>query len=223
MELERHEPDRVEIDGQRYYRTPGGVYASVTTILKATVPAEDEKRLADWRERAGPEEVAKVDELRDEGADRGSRMHAAVEAWVDDPFSDGPQETDDPWWNSIVPFLRKVVIRPVLCESAVWHDELRYGGTLDMVAWCRPGVLALLDWKSARKKKKRKWIGDFIQQTAAYAEALRWMTGVQIKDAVVVVAQEKEPADTFWIAEDELREAFAAFAKRARAFNARTR
>jgi genome maintenance exonuclease 1 len=216
--LERRDPDRIETPDGRYYRTDDGIFPSVTTVLKHTVPKEDAERLAAWAERVGPDEVAKVEIIRDEGAARGSALHAAVEAWVEDPFSDGPAPNDDPWWNSIVPFLAKTLVQPLAYEGAVWHGELGYAGTFDMVAIVRPGCLALIDWKSARKQKKRRWIGDFVLQAAAYVYALRWLDGVVIEHAIIVVAYEKDPADVFWIDARDLAQAWLDFQKRLREF-----
>jgi hypothetical protein len=39
--------------GGNFYQTPSGLFPSVTTILKATMPEEQRKRLRNWHQRNG--------------------------------------------------------------------------------------------------------------------------------------------------------------------------
>jgi genome maintenance exonuclease 1 len=39
--------------GGKFYETPWGLFPSVTTILKATMPEDQQARLRNWRNRNG--------------------------------------------------------------------------------------------------------------------------------------------------------------------------
>lgn len=215
--------DRVETEHGRFYRSPSGLLLpSVTTILSATVPEADQARLDRWRERATPKELAEAEEHGLEGTERGSRIHKRIEDWANDPFSDGPvNDPADPWWNSLVPFLRTVE-QPILLEAPVWSSA-GFAGTLDMLAMVRPGLVALIDWKTARKKKARKWRRAYELQVAAYARAVFEVYDVKVEIGAVVIAYEGEPADILWLGEADLRKAWAEFQRRLRSFDWRGR
>ena len=71
---------REMIDGKRHYEINGNEkLPSVTTILKATEPAEKRESLRAWRERVGEDSATRI---VDESAARGTAMHKILEKYI---------------------------------------------------------------------------------------------------------------------------------------------
>ena len=62
--------------GSKFYQTPRGLYPSVTSILQATMPAEQSQRLNQWKQHNGSE----AENLRQQASDRGKVIHKLIEA-----------------------------------------------------------------------------------------------------------------------------------------------
>lgn len=209
--------ERVEIAGRRHYVTPLGKLPSVTTVLKATMPAKDREGLAKWRAREGEEKAAKI--LAD-SSKRGNALHASVEHYLKTG-----EEGTGPWWNSIASFVRSVDrSRPYLIEYPVWSPD-GFAGCLDALGYAGE-YETLMDWKTARKRKRREWVQDYERQAAAYTGAVnqaRVAAGRTdlVTRAVVVVAYEDMQADVFHLDADDLKKRWREFKGRLREFQMR--
>ena len=64
---------------------------------------------------------------------------------------------------------------------------MRIAGTCDCIAEYN-GQLSIIDFKTSRKPKREEWIDDYFMQTFAYALMFEEMTGVEIKQIVILVA-----------------------------------
>lgn len=202
---------QVWVGGQRYYVTPFGQLPSVTTVIKETRPKAEVEKLEKWR-REEPD----ADQITADSAQRGRELHAMVEAYL----REGTMGTGR-WWASVWPFLQNVDrTQETLIEVPVASPE-GYAGSLDLMAVV-DGVLTIVDWKTARKRKRREWIGDYLLQAAAYAGAVnfhRMPRGLPpVHDAVIVVAYEAALADTFYLNRSELVACYKAFVTRLEAF-----
>ena len=184
---------RIEEGERRLYQTPRGDFPSVTTILGATANKVEIQR---WRERVGE---AEAERIRSEAADRGNALHEMIERYLLHGIGGS-----GPWWDSMEHVLADVDnVR--LIEGPLWHD-VGYAGTADLIADFR-GIPVLLDWKTARKPKKRGWINDYVLQGTAYAGAanVRYQDqGLKLQRVVVAVALEDRPAQVFQFERGEL-------------------
>jgi hypothetical protein len=73
------------------------------------------------------------------------------------------------------------------------------------------------DWKTALKPKKREWISDYYLQVAAYAQAIEQVyahTGIEIAGALIAIALDAAPAQTFWLDRDEMVQHWSLFQQR---------
>lgn len=115
-------------------------------------------------------------------AERGVAVHRATE--LDD---DGDLDIDDldpvllPYLKAWRRFRSDMGFRVLHSESRIWHDGMRFAGTLDRIgtfaaAGRKPGDLQLLDIKSGSA-----W-PSHGPQTAAYAEAFSRLTREKIAD-----------------------------------------
>lgn len=109
-------------------------------------------------------------------ADFGTNVHLAAALLVRDELDwQSLDEALVPPMEALQLFLQQSGAVVVESEKRVYHEALRYAGTLDAVVHWKGG-LALLDWKSGQTAPKS--VGP---QTAGYAAALESMGGPKIK------------------------------------------
>lgn len=197
-QLERHEPQRISINGQRHYcavgfpNVPDGtILPSVTTVLSSMAPVGKIMALINWRKRVGEEEAKRRTRL---AASRGTWLHALIEDWFGGEDIEDHLESNQNWkpyFDAVEPFLQEIS-QPVLVESAVaWYDEERaigFSGTLDMVALMNSGSLALIDWKTSYKEKPDKQLADYKRQLGAYSMAAEQLYGTSVDEARCIIA-----------------------------------
>lgn len=219
------QPERLDVGGDRHYRTSAGTYPGVTSILAATYPAERRRRLEIAASRRTPAELAEQEARRLAAADRGNKLHADVEAWAKDPFGIASDyAARNPWFASLAPFLRNTLMASVAVEVPVFSQTYGYAGTADMIGVITPGVLALIDWKTSDAPKARARISDYELQAAAYAYAVCEMAGeraaertggrAMIANAAIVMAHPDAPATVYWLSGREMQVAFGRFLNR---------
>jgi hypothetical protein len=90
-------------------------------------------------------------------------------------------KTFDSEWFSVTE------VAPYQTEMKVWSDRYRYQGTLDLVAELNL-VPTLIDFKSSARIND-----DMGMQLAAYAEAYKEITGVEIKQGLIVCVSKDKP------------------------------
>lgn len=91
-------------------------------------------------------------------ADRGNKVHAAIEQWImdgcaGDPWHDDPETHD--YLMAFNDFVRLGFMQPFQSELLLYHPELRYAGTIDILALVG-GKPALIDVKTTSKYLERK-------------------------------------------------------------------
>ena len=183
-------------DGKRHYATPDGrTVPSVTTVLSAT---KDMTHLHAWRKRVGVEKAAQITQ---ESANIGTVMHSSLEKHV-------KGQERKPGTNFIhqkAHQMANVIIDNGLTNiSEVWGSEVSlhypelYAGTTDLVGVYK-GEPAIMDFKQARKLKRKEWIDDYYLQLVAYAEAHNKQYDTQIKSGRVFICTQNNEYQTFEI------------------------
>ena len=76
-------------------------------------------------------------------------------------------------------------------EGALYSDELKLAGRTDLIAEFN-GELAVIDYKTSRKKKTWEMCHSYFMQGAFYAHAYEERTGVSVNDVVIIMAVENE-------------------------------
>ncbi len=200
MKLERYQAKTVRVNRRRVYEINGYQYPGVTTVLSTTKPAEARKALYEWRQRLG-QDVAQS--ISNKASSVGTRLHKQIAAFLRNEPVDISADLRG-YWESMLPVLNAVE-EALLVEGAVWHDA-GYVGFPDAVMMYQ-GKLCVCDWKTALKPKKREWIGDYCLQVAAYAQAIEQVysaTGVKVDGALIAIALDDAPAQTFWLETSDL-------------------
>ena len=210
MQLERYQAKTIRVNRRRVYEINGRHYPGVTTILSATKPAEARKALYEWRKRIGAEAAQSIS---NKASSAGTRLHKQIAIYLQGEAVDIPEDVLG-YWESIMPVL-KAVDETLLVEGAVWHDD-GYVGFPDAVMVYQNRT-CVCDWKTALKPKKLEWIGDYCLQVAAYAQAIEQVyaaTGIEVEGALIAIALDAAPAQTFWLERDTIQQHWQQFQQR---------
>jgi len=176
--------------GQRQYTGEDNKpVPSVTTILSDT---GDKTALIAWRKRVGEEEANRVSR---EAAGLGTKVHNALEKYV-------LGETWEITGNNLISIMAKQMVDKMVRDGMSQIDELwgvevalisegLYAGTSDAIGMWN-GKPAIIDFKTAKKIKKREWIEDYFMQGCAYALAHNEMFGTNIKQVAILMVDRED-------------------------------
>ncbi len=178
----------------RVYKVPGGnLYPSITTVLSAY----NKKAIMEWRQRVGEETANKISA---KASGRGTKLHNSVENYLLNEMSDMKMRT-------MMPDVKEMFldIRPLLdahigdiygIEQPLYSHKLKLAGRCDCIAeW--DGELAIVDWKTASKKKEKHYIQNYFMQATAYSEMFEEITGKRISKIVIAIAVEADGTQVF--------------------------
>ena len=175
----------------RKYSTPKGDYPSITTILgqlsKAAIMA--------WRDRIGHEEANKISR---QAAGRGTAVHTICEKYVnnDPDYAKGVMPNILFDFNRIKNILDDRIGTVYGQELPLYSDHLGVAGRVDCIAEF-DGKLSVIDYKTARKTKKKEWIESYFMQECFYAIAWEERTGQPITQLVTIISVDDAPAQIF--------------------------
>jgi len=177
---------RVEIDSARYYLDSlGNPVPSVTTVLSKTSNKSD--GIDQWRARVGNEEAERIIKL---STDIGSAVHEAIENYLNNTLWDKFEDSLD---QKIAKKISQKFIKDGLNDiSEIWGLEVGlildnlYAGTADCVGIYKDKE-SIIDFKTAKKIKKREWIEDYFLQCCAYANAHNVMFNTKIEQLVILM------------------------------------
>ena len=175
-------PEIKVIDGKRFYVTPdGNSYPSITTVLSL----QNKPSLEKWKKDVGEKEAKRIskDSMR-----IGTAVHQMAEFYLSNyiiKLKNEEKKIIDTF--NRLRFLLGNINNIVGLEIPLFSDLLRVAGTTDCIAEYN-GVLSVIDFKTSRKPKKEEWIDDYYMQTFAYKLMFEEMTGIEIKQIVILVA-----------------------------------
>ena len=171
--------------GRFYIDSNENLVPSVTTVLSRTSKKSDS--IKEWRNRVGEEEA---DRITKQSTDIGSMVHEALENYL--YGKDWENFTDDNDGMMAKKITQKFIEVGLNSISEVWGLEVGlildglYAGTADCIGKIN-GISTIIDFKTARRIKKREWIEDYFLQCCAYANAHNVMFGTQINQATILM------------------------------------
>jgi genome maintenance exonuclease 1 len=178
--------ERVDTDiGRHYLDSDNKPVPSVTTVLSGTSKSKD--GLIQWRNRVGDKEA---DRIIKQSTDIGTAVHEAIEKFLN-------KEDWDDFDNSSDQILAKSISNKFIKDALngiteIWGLEVGlildnlYAGTADCVGLYKD-IPTLIDFKTAKKIKKRDWIEDYFLQGCAYANAHNVMFDTDIQQIVILM------------------------------------
>ena len=180
-ELKRQESD----EGRFYLDSKNNPVPSVTTVLNKT--SNKKNSIQQWRNRVGEEEANRIIK---QSTDIGTMVHEALELYLNEQEWRNFSDNED---GVLAERMTEKFIESGLNSiTEVWGLEVGlildglYAGTADCVGKIN-GVPSLIDFKTARKMKKREWIEDYFLQCCAYANAHNVMFNTNINQIVILM------------------------------------
>lgn len=181
----------------RTYHTPDGNYPSITTILGKTA---NQQWLINWRNKVGEEEANRISKY---ATDRGELVHSYLERYWNGEDVMPEVESDNSYLDvsgmtkRLIKATNKNITNIFAQEIPVWNKELGYAGRVDAVGEWR-NELAIIDYKTSKKRKYISGIKDYFLQVAAYAEATNLLYGTNINKLVILVTVENQNVQAFY-------------------------
>lgn len=170
----------------RTYRVPNGrEYPSQSSVVKIT---QDPNFLEEWRKRVGDKEA---DRISNHASTRGTALHLISEYYLTNhpDFERIKRKTMPDALANFAAIRRQLefVDNIKATELQMFSDELRIAGTVDLIATWKE-KLAVIDYKTSRKPKKREWIDHYFMQASGYAKMWEEHTGEKIERLVILMA-----------------------------------
>lgn len=182
VEIDYPSLSRETIDGVRYYDTPTGEkLVSITSVISHY----NREIFRKWRAKVGVEEANKITK---QATSRGTDMHTLVEHYIKNEDLPTVQPLSEFLFKQAKPDLDKIDNIHAI-EQSLFSLELGVAGSVDCIAEYE-GELAVIDFKTSKKPKPRKWIDHYFVQCAAYACMLYEMTGIMVKKFVIIMSCE---------------------------------
>ena len=190
-----------QANGKRQYVGDDSIpVPSVTTVLSET---GDKTALMNWRKRVGDAEANRISQ---EAAGLGTKVHNAIEKYV-------LNEEYEIKGNNHISIMAKNMLEEMIEQGLSKVDELwgvevgliasgLYAGTSDAIG-VYEGQDAIIDFKTAKKIKKREWIEDYFMQGCAYALAHNEMMGTEISKVVILMVDREGKFAEFTIEGEE--------------------
>ena len=180
-ELKRQDSE----EGRFYLDSKNLPVPSVTTVLNKTSNKKDS--IQQWRNRVGEDEANRIIK---QSTDIGTMVHEALESYLNEQEWRNFSDNQD---GALAERMSEKFIKSGLGSiTEVWGLEVGlildglYAGTADCVGKIK-GVPSLIDFKTARKMKKREWIEDYFLQCCAYANAHNVMFNTEINQIVILM------------------------------------
>jgi hypothetical protein len=178
--------ERVDTEiGRHYLDSNDELVPSVTTVLSAT--SLSKSGIDQWRQRVGD---AEADRVIKQSTDIGTAVHEAIENYLNENDWDNfGQNTDQIMAKNIT---SKFIEHALTGIDEVWGLEVGlildklYAGTADCIGIYN-GLPTLIDFKTAKRIKKREWIEDYFLQGCAYANAHNVMFDTNIQQVVILM------------------------------------
>ena len=177
--------DRETIDGVRYYDVPDTEgFTKLVSITSVTSWINREIFRA-WRAKVGNEQADKVTKA---ATSRGTDMHTLTENYLLNEELPTVQPLSEFLFKQSKPQLN-LIDNIHAIEKPLYSLRLGVAGTVDCIAEYE-GELAVIDFKTSKKPKPRKWIDHYFVQCAAYACMLYEMKEISVKKFVIIMSCE---------------------------------
>ena len=189
VEIEVPRLSRKTIDGVRYYDTPSGKkLVSITSVISHY----NREIFVKWRKRVGNEEANKVTK---QSTSRGTDTHTLIEHYLKNEDLPTIQPLSDMLFKIAKGDLKNIDNIHGL-ETPLYSEYLGIAGTVDCIAEYN-NELAIIDFKTSKKPKKREWIEGYFVQCAAYACMLYELTGLTVKKFVIIMTCENGECEVY--------------------------
>ena len=184
--------ERETIDGVRYYKIPNGEDLLKLVSITSVTSHYNREKFANWRKKIGDAEANKSTAR---ATSRGTDMHTLTEHYLKNEELPVVQPLSDMLFKIAKPTLNNIDNIHSL-EGSLFSKELGVAGTVDCIAEYN-GELSVIDFKTSKAPKPRKWIDGYFVQAAAYACMYYELTGTPVKKLVIIMACEDGTCEVY--------------------------
>jgi len=108
---------------------------------------------------------------RDEAAREGTKLHYDIECYYNGIAMAAGSENNSPEYKQFIAFTKYITeneslannYKPYRTEWMIWHEDLRFAGSIDMVFEREDGTLMIYDWKRCKEIKKSTSFNTFAK------------------------------------------------------------
>jgi len=177
--------------GRRYVLPDGSKFPSITTVL--SVLSKD--GIEQWRKRVGDEEA---DKISFRASQRGTAVHELIEKYINNEsdYTKGYMPNVIENFLDVKHVLDERIGDVYAQEVPLYSKHFGVAGRVDCVAQF-DGKLSIIDFKTAKKPKQRKYITNYFMQEAFYAVAWEERTGIPITQLVTIISVDNEQPQVF--------------------------
>ena len=185
VELDLPKLSRETIDGVRYYSVPDEDELLKLVSITSVTSHHNKDIFVKWRKKVGD---AEADRITRQATSRGTDTHTLTEAYLYNKELPEVQPLSQMLFKIYKSELNKIS-RVHSLEGSLYSKELGIAGTVDCIAEYN-GELAIIDFKTSKKPKPRKWVDHYFVQCMAYGCMLYELTGIAVKKLVIIMACE---------------------------------
>jgi genome maintenance exonuclease 1 len=147
------------------------------------------KAISEWRARVGSEVANKI---TTQASSRGTSIHKLCEHYILGTMDEVEvMPSNYEMFTAMSNHLAETVGKVYSVEGFLYSDFLRSAGQVDMIAEYN-GVLSIVDFKTAKKKKREDWIQNYFVQESAYSFMFEERTGMKVPQLVTVIGVDGE-------------------------------
>jgi hypothetical protein len=180
--------ETIEINGSRRYKTPAGLFPSVTTVTGWKKRAF----FAKWR-RDNPEESKRV-------LSRGTKLHSLIETYIrNDLTPTALSESEGTTERDLFVSMQQEIDRIgtiYAIEVPLWSQKVGLAGRTDCIGEF-DGVPSVIDFKSSNYPKSEDAIQDYFMQATAYALMWQDLTGQELRNIAILIGVEDGGCQVF--------------------------
>ena len=184
--------ERENIDGARYYKIPDFEEYVKLVSITSIISHINREFFDNWRKRVG---VAEADKITRQATSRGTDMHTLCECHLMNRDLPPVQPLSEYLFKQAKPQLSQIDNIHAI-EGPLYSRYLGVAGTVDCIGEYN-GELAIIDFKTSKKPKKREWIDGYFVQCAAYACMLHEMKDIQVKKFVIIMSCENGEVEVY--------------------------
>tara|TARA_B100000902_G_scaffold138067_1_gene136302 strand:+ start:2337 stop:3014 length:678 start_codon:yes stop_codon:yes gene_type:complete len=185
VDLDLPKLSRETIDGVRYYSVPDENELLKLVSITSVTSHHNKEIFVKWRKKVGD---AEADRITRQATSRGTDTHTLTEAYLYNQELPEVQPLSQMLFKIYKSELNKIS-RVHALEGSLYSKELGIAGTVDCIAEYN-GELAIIDFKTSKKPKPRKWVDHYFVQCMAYGCMLYELTGIAVKKLVIIMACE---------------------------------
>jgi genome maintenance exonuclease 1 len=182
--------NRLDLPSGRIYERDGIHYHSVTTVISKM---SDKSSLENWRKRVGEEEASKITL---QATNRGTAVHNLCENYLLNKFLPASMPANMETFKSLKPYLDNHITEIYGIEHQMYSDTFGVAGTADVIGkW--DNINSIIDFKTSRRFKEKKWIENYFIQSATYAYMCYERYNMIVPQIVILIAVDHERPQLF--------------------------